>query len=147
VPGPGTFRAQLHGVEAVQRKYDHAPKVLGEEIGEAVAEVSEAAREMLMEYPAPPAGSTYERTFELKRGWAEARAFGRGTGGQFSVGAGTQMVTLTNAVEYVPLVQGDRQARVHQGRWQTIRDVEGKVGPLAKRSIGAARDRAARRLD
>jgi hypothetical protein len=65
------------------------------------------------EYPPPPAGSTYERTEALKRGWLDSEP-------TFTESGQTLIGVLTNSVSYGPFVQGiEDQAAVHDGRWRT----------------------------
>lgn len=70
----------------------------------------------LTKYPAPPAGSRYERTFKLKRGWERAAPVTGGKGFQ-----------LINSIGYVPYVQGDAngggQAAAHRDRWETAASI------------------------
>jgi len=79
--------------------------------------------EAVAEYPPPPAGSTYRRTGTLGRRWT------------------TRVETLTkfegvigNNTVYGPYVQDKgEQAKVHQGRWQTIQSVvdDGRAAVVA----------------
>jgi hypothetical protein len=62
-------------------------------------------------YPSPPAGSTYRRTGDLKRGWEPI-------GPVTTAGRGAY-AGVVNEVGYADYVMGDRQAVVHQGRWRT----------------------------
>lgn len=71
-------------------------------------------KQRMQAYPAPPAGSKYVRTNNLKNSWQEnvimdGRTFGR----------------LESRISYGPYVQdADNQAGIHQGRWQTVQSVE-----------------------
>jgi hypothetical protein len=76
-------------------------------------------------YPAPPPGSTYQRTNALHDGWLDSEPV-------FDLQADTLLATLTNPAPYGPYVQGaEDQASVHQGRWQTVESLmdewEGKT--------------------
>lgn len=65
-------------------------------------------------YPAPPPGSTYQRTNELHDGWLDSEPV-------FDTQAESLMATLTNPAPHGPYVQGaEDQAEVHQGRWRTV---------------------------
>lgn len=65
-------------------------------------------------YPAPPPGSTYQRTNELHDGWLDSEPV-------FQIDSDSLMATLTNPVPYGGYVQGaEDQASIHQGRWKTV---------------------------
>jgi hypothetical protein len=66
----------------------------------------------LTAYPAPPSGSTYDRTEQLTRGWERASPI---TGGK--------AFELINPVAHAKWVQGDAQAAVHRGRWRTASQI------------------------
>ena len=80
----------------------------------------------LKTYPAPPANSRYTRTGRLGRGWERATPLNGGTGFQ-----------LINSTEYAGLVQGDRQAWMHQGRWETASSIAHR---LAEEILAAYED-------
>lgn len=84
------------------------------------------ARLELMEYPPPPGGSRYRRTGRLGRGWVLQGSVGYGSGG---------IQRLRNATRYAPYVQGNRQARVHRGRWVTVDKIAAKYGPRMLASL------------
>lgn len=66
-------------------------------------------------YPPPPPGSRYDRTYDLRDGWAIAER-------QFSPTAAR--VVIGNPVDYSPDVVGDAdQAGVHAGRWPTESEI------------------------
>lgn len=67
----------------------------------------------LATYPAPPSGSSYQRTYQLQRGWnSQFARSGRGVTG-----------VTENDTSYSHWVQGEEtQARVHRGRWGTDAD-------------------------
>lgn len=71
----------------------------------------------LQNYPAPPAGSLYQRTYALRNGWR--------INGPASNASGL-ITTITNATPYAAGVHGDtsgnNQWRIHQGRWILIPD-------------------------
>ena len=58
----------------------------------------------LRTYAAPPPGSKYKRTFNLKRNW------------QYAV-LSPREAEIGNAADYAGYVQGVEQAAIHQGRW------------------------------
>jgi len=68
-------------------------------------------------YPPPPSGSKYVRTGTLGRRWTS----------KLNRNANGVIGTIGNNTDYGPWVQSDAfQARVHQGRWQTDRQVVGE---------------------
>lgn len=82
----------------------------------ALRGASRTARQLLVaeltRYPAPPAGSRYVRTEKLKRGWLRSTPLDMGKSFQ-----------LINPIAYARFVQGDAQARVHRGRWETVASI------------------------
>lgn len=74
------------------------------------------------EYPPPPPGSTYVRTYALRDNW-NVRTQRR----DFSV-------IIENPTEYAPFVQGESQATVHRGRWKTLKKTaESKTDEIVKK--------------
>lgn len=74
---------------------------------------SRRIEQRLATYPAAPAGSAYQRTYQLQRGWNS----------QFSKNRSSITGTTDNATPYTHWVQGEEtQARVHRGRWGTDAD-------------------------
>lgn len=68
----------------------------------------------LAAYPPPPPDSTYRRTQTLGRSWTHEE----------TVGLMSIQTALGNVTPYARFVQDeDYQAEVHQGRWQTTKDV------------------------
>lgn len=80
-------------------------------------------------YPPERPNSTYVRTGDLGRGW-------RVEDGVYLEGG--YVVTASNAVEYAPWVQGDDQAWMHKGRWDTIGDAEKELADPAAEQIADA---------
>lgn len=89
----------------------HALHDAAARLAPAFVQAAGVARRLLVaeltKYPAPLPGSTYVRTFRLRRGWE--RASGVTGGGGFQ---------LINAVPYAPAVQGDAQRPGFRGRWE-----------------------------
>lgn len=87
----------------------------GEKIPNNLRKATGQARKILVaalsEYPPEPAGSTYERTEALKRGWQRASPI---VGSKFE---------LVNPVEHAGFVQGDDQAWMHVGRWTPASEI------------------------
>ena len=61
-------------------------------------------------YPPPPAGSTYTRTYVLRDGWADV---------EVDTSPGRIEADIYNTVDYAEFVYGPAQAAVHSGRWPT----------------------------
>lgn len=78
---------------------------------------TELLRDRMAKYPPPPPDSSYRRTGTLARKWE--------AGARISGFAGEVMGFARNKeTPYASYVQGFvEQARVHQGRWQTEREV------------------------
>ncbi|MCA9367181.1 HK97 gp10 family phage protein [Candidatus Kaiserbacteria bacterium] len=71
-------------------------------------------RTELAKYPPPPPNSTYRRTGKLGRSWTH----------RVNVNLITTTALIGNNTPYAPDVQGEgMQAEVHQGRWQTEKQV------------------------
>lgn len=89
-------------------------------LGDLLGELAEPTRELLellklrmQEYPPPPSGSKYVRTYNLKNSWQENVIL-----------AGSVLGTVQSDIRYAPYVQDlDQQAAIHQGRWQTMQSV------------------------
>lgn len=94
-------------------------------------------RRELMEYPPPKTPTTYTRTGELRRGWAEA---------SLDISADGTEGTIVNEVPYAGYVQGPRkfkgldedviggneviQTNMHaQTGWKSVSDVARKTAP------------------
>ena len=76
-------------------------------------EMLQYLKERLQEYPPPPAGSTYERTFTLKGGWRDTPIL-----------SGDILGELSNPTFYGPYVMDvGEQAGIHQDRWSTTQDI------------------------
>jgi hypothetical protein len=73
----------------------------------------------MQEYPAPPSGSTYVRTFKLKRGW-RIRAAGP-TGWTVLNRATFRGVRYAKYV--IGSAKGEKQAAIHKGRWKLFSEV------------------------
>ena len=71
-----------------------------------------------MKYPPPIAGSSYVRTDTLKNRWADPNNTHIRKNGNGLVG------TIGNNTEYGPFVMSHLfQARIHEGRWRTDREI------------------------
>jgi hypothetical protein len=81
-----------------------------------------AAMELLryaaQDYPSEPPGSAYIRTYTLRGGWGQP---------EIDLTGDTITGVLSNAVSYAVWVQGDDQAEVHQGRWETAAEIAARL--------------------
>lgn len=90
---------------------------------------SRRLEQRLTAYPSAPAGSSYQRTYQLKRGW----------GSRFTRSGRGVVSETSNDTPYVQWVQGEEmQARVHRGRWGTDADaVDLSVPEIAQDALHA----------
>lgn len=122
------FRIDTSPSTLVRDLQQRVPKQINRAIKETVDEGLEYGRKELMDYPPPPRNSTYERTGTLGRGWERS---GRG----YKASGGETSAYLFNTVEYAQYVQGDRQARIHQGRWRPARDIAREVEEVTQKRL------------
>ena len=75
---------------------------------------ADVLRADLRKYPPPPPDSTYRRTGTLGKSWTK----------KVSGGPAGWLAGVGSRLGYAPYVQDEaRQAKVHQGRWQTVQSV------------------------
>ena len=94
--------------------------------------LKERIQRRLSTYPPPPPSSTYERTGDLGRGWADEGVSVDASGtNQF---ADQVSVEMRNPVDYAPWVQDpERQAFMHRGRWETTQQaLDAETGPFLR---------------
>ena len=100
------------------------------DIKPAVAHALQGAADLLLvdiaKYPAPPPESSYVRTGTLGKSWNQR------------VTQEPLQAIVGNPTSYGPYVQGDEQAWMHKGRWQTTAQVALKRATDIKRLIEAA---------
>nr|NIV28452.1 hypothetical protein [Anaerolineae bacterium] len=88
------------------------PKTMEKHLSVALDGAADLIRADIKKYPAPPAGSSYQRTGTLGRSWAK------------KVNRSALRAVIGSNVAYAPYVQDqDRQAWMHKGRWQTAQGV------------------------
>ena len=110
-------------------------KLANLERGDYLKPVATAAADLLRaemrRYPPPPPNSSYRRTGTLGKSWA--RNVHRSSDGWLAV--------IGSRLKYAPYVQDEaRQAKIHQGRWQTIQSVaKDKRDEVLKFAIRAIR--------
>jgi hypothetical protein len=105
-----TVSYKVTGVDGVIRDLQKLNvQALEPTVGDILEEIGQDAAD----YPPPPAGSTYERTEALKRGWLDSEP-------TFTETGQTLIGILTNSTPYGPFVQGiEDQAAIHADRWRT----------------------------
>lgn len=131
----------VDGLEQLVRGLEAAPRIIVEEMDDALSTILGDVTRDLASYPPPPPQSTYVRTGDLGRGWTEAneRLVARANG--------SVSLRLTNNVEYASLVQGPDQTAVHQGTgWRTAEEVMASREPDILRTGLQAYARAADRI-
>ena len=88
-------------------------------------------RTELAKYPPPPPNSTYRRTGKLGRSWTH----------RVNVNLVTTTALIGNNTPYAPDVQGEgMQAEIHQGRWQTEKEVLDNNADYIVEEVGARLD-------
>lgn len=104
---------EIRGMVELRRKLAELEDALTQ-MDDPTSDALALLKKRMQEYPAPPAGSTYQRTNDLKNSWQET-----------VVMSGTTLVgNLFSNVPYGPFVQDEEsQAGIHQGRWQTVQSV------------------------
>jgi len=100
---------EIRGLDVIQAALGRIDNLLAD-MAEPTRETLELLKRRMQEYPPPPAGSRYVRTYRLRNSWQENVILSGSVLGRLeSFGA-----------HYAPYVQDDvQQASVHQGRWQT----------------------------
>lgn len=129
---------EIIGLENLIARWRGAPKIVQEEMSDALDTAFSRVIPHLATYP-PETGGSYVRTYKLRRGWTQ-------TDRKFVVRGGEISARLTNPVGYVKWVQGDEQAKVHQGRWQTVTQIVGATRMEVMDVIGSRIVEVAARL-
>lgn len=102
------------------------------------SEAHEIIEQRIKEYPSPPPGSTYQRTYQLQNSWQST---------VLMLSNGTMGVTRSQGVNYNLYVQDENtQATVHAANdWPTIQNVpsekEDEIFSIYERYIQARIDR------
>jgi len=121
----------VEGMDRIVRKFAGYPGRMKTAIDKAMWASLEHLHENVPPYPPAPQGSTYTRTGTLSRSLGSG--FGGGASGGkptvYSVtGSGTQTIgkfgTNLNYAQYV--IDPDRQAWMHKGRWWTMTHIKNK---------------------
>ena len=124
----------LTGLDPIITRSKEFKRELASEIRKAQAIVRKSIVEQASVYPSPPPGSTYQRTYQLQRGWERAVPILDNDG---------TVMRLINSVTYEPFVQdADEQAAIHQGRWVTTQQIADDNSEAARVSFEDAAARA-----
>ena len=120
----------VEGMDRLIRKFAGYPGRLKTAMGKAMWASLLILWENVPPYPAKPQGSSYDRTGTLGRSLGVMEGGGKaGKPTVYSVtGSGTQTIgkfgTNLNYAQYV--VDPDRQAWMHKGRWWTMKHIKNK---------------------
>lgn len=111
------YAVRIVGLEELLRRFDQADEVVRRELRRAMLRAVLGELQRMPSYPPPPPASTYRRTELLGR--SLTAMVGRHPAARSTVdGAGdTIRGVIGTAVVYAPFVIGERQAKVHRGRW------------------------------
>lgn len=102
---------RVEGLPGVQTALQRRGAAITPALGQAGALARRLLIQELARYPSERAGQTYQRTQALGRGWQRATPIATSKSAGF---------TLSNPVAHAGLVQGDRQAWMHVGRWKPV---------------------------
>jgi hypothetical protein len=111
-----SFEVTIDGMAPLLAALEQWPELARPELEKAASAALLSLIGPLADYPPAPGGSTYRRTGALGRLWTSAQP-------EFSAESSGFEASLTNATPYGPYVQGEWQAKQHQGRWQTAEQV------------------------
>lgn len=133
---------QIKNLDEIRKQFAAAPRIIEEELQQAVEGELRAMAQALAIYPGQRPRQRYKRTGRLGRGWTERKpAFTRSSAGIAA--------TLRNPVSYAPFVQSaGSQAWFHRGRW--VNTVEAEQLAFAGSNMAAlerAANNAAKRID
>lgn len=134
-------RLEVRGLDRWLAALSDAPAILREEVEEGAERGLEHLRRDGAHYPSPRPGQRYQRTYELRRGWLEARPRAR-----WSEGEGISL-SLDNPVPWAKWVQGtDTQAWMHKRRWWTVDEIMARNEAAVRGELETALQRAAHRI-
>lgn len=104
---------EIRGLDVIQAALGRIDNLLAD-MAEPTRETLELLKRRMQDYPPPPAGSKYVRTYRLRNSWQEDIIL-----------SGNVLGRLESVnVPYAPYVQDEQhQAQIHQGRWQTRQQV------------------------
>jgi len=111
---------EIHGLNELVARMSKSPALVRRLAGDAIEKSVHLIHGGVAQYPPPPPDSTYRRTGTLGRRWTTKTDREKLEG------------RVGNATTYAPYVQDkEKQAAIHQGRWQTAQGVtEGLMGKI-----------------
>ncbi|KKN74788.1 hypothetical protein LCGC14_0386810 [marine sediment metagenome] len=130
---------QIQGLDKLYKKLGKAAAI--EVLVRPMHESVQYVETTMKQYPPKIPGSRYIRGYGYKGGSATSEQLGKNWSKEVKRKGGGVVGTVGNPVSYGPLVQSERfQAKVHQGRWQTDKQVV--EGNYMRRLINRAFKRA-----
>lgn len=133
-----TFR--IDNLDKAIAAFEGAAHIIETEVAVAVERINTAAAERLSNEPPELSGQRYVRTHRLSGEWQNQKP-------RFVVSGSSKRSVLRNETPYARWVQSrDDQAKVHQGRWPTVEDVQEELAPMAEEELHAAGVRAMNRI-
>lgn len=108
-----SFSVEVQGLEPLLAALDHWPEIVQPILEDSASAALLSLIPSLASYPDEPAASTYDRTGLLGREWITARP-------EFAPESSGFEASLGNNRPGAEFVQGERQAKIHQGRWSTV---------------------------
>ena len=101
-----------------------APARIEAVVGQEINGFGDTVIDAVQVYPPELPNQRYRRTYALRGSWRKRRA-----------GPTTMHIESMN-VGYAPYVMGDgRQARIHQGRWNTDEQIARQYEPILQRRL------------
>ena len=134
---------EIKGMEAVLAKLERLGK-LEKTLRPVLNEKQKKIQKALQKYPPPPPNSTYIRTEKLKRSWRiKPPMFTRGGVYALVYADGTARTKYGRYDHYV--MDAERQATIHRGRWHTTKSVENDFRTEVIRDVTREINRAIKR--
>ena len=110
------------GMDKVLKQLDQLGK-LEKTLGPVLKKNQKKIQKALKKYPPPPPNSSYTRTFKLKNSWdAPPPRFTSRGAFAWVFADGSARTTYGRYDHYV--MNAERQAAIHRGRWHTTKSVE-----------------------
>jgi hypothetical protein len=135
-----SFDVAVQGLAPLLAALREYPEIARPELEQAASAALLSLIPSLADYPAAPGNSTYRRTGNLGRMWTAARP-------EFAPMQSGFEASIGNSASYGPFVQGDEQAKMHQGRWKTAQAIAEAHQAEIERYFEGALDRVAQKLD
>lgn len=104
---------EIKGLEPLLATFGKLENLIGQ-LEQPTSQILDLIQERIKEYPPPPPNSTYIRTYNLQNSWQKQLMLSGNVLGKVESGGPDYNVYVQDR---------ERQAAVHQGRWQTRQDV------------------------